>query len=173
MLRPGRSPQGWCPGSRREAFPTDPEVSYAGFELHEHEPAGPESEEYLHSEKYEIRVRDWNRADSLAPFITKLNALRRQHPALQQLRNLHVHGTNHDTVLCFSKRSGSDVVVVVVDLAPAADKTVRLSVNPADIGLDWGMPFLLQDEMSGQATTADRVVISVEQPARIFAVVTP
>ena len=146
---------------------------YAGFELHEHEPAGPESEEYLHSEKYEIRVRDWDRADSLAPFITKLNALRRQHPALQQLRNLHVHGTNHDTVLCFSKRSGADVVVVVVDLAPGADKSVRLSVNPADIGLDWGMPFLLQDEMSGQATTADRVVISVEQPARIFAVVTP
>ena len=146
---------------------------YAGFELREHKPAGPDTEEYLHSEKYEIKVRDWDRADSLAPFITRLNESRRRHPALRQLRNLYVQGTNDDSVVCFSKRSGDDAVVVVVDLAPGAEKTVRLSVNPADIGLQWGMPFLLQDEMSGQATTANRVVISAEQPARIFAVVTP
>ena len=146
---------------------------YAGFELREHEPAGPGSEEYLHSEKYEIKLRDWDRADSLAPFITRLNELRRQHPALKQLRNLHVQGTNDDSVLCYSKRSGDDVVVVVVDLAPGPDKTIRLSVNLPDIGLERGMPFLLEDEMSGQATTADAVTINAGQPARIFAVVTP
>jgi len=147
--------------------------TYAGYELREHEAAGPDSEEYLHSEKYEIRIRDWDRADSLAPFITKLNELRRRHPALQQLRDLHVHGTNHDTVLCFSKRSGEDVVVVVVDLAPGTDKTVRLAIDATDIGLEWGVPFLLQDELSNQATTSDRVDISAGQPARIFALVTP
>ena len=146
---------------------------YAGYELREHEAAGPDSEEYLNSEKYEIKVRDWDRADSLAPFISKLNELRRRHPALQQLRDLHVHTTNDDTVLCFSKRSGPDVIVVVVDLAPGASKTVRLSIDPTAIGLQWGMSFLLQDELSDQATTSDRVDISAEQPARIFAVVTP
>lgn len=146
---------------------------YAGFELREHEPAETGSEEYLCSEKYEIKVRDWDRSDSLAPFITRLNELRRRHPALRQLRNLYVQGTNHDSVLCFSKRSGADVIVVVVDLLPGSNKAVRLSINPADIGLSWGMPFLLQDELSGQATTADAITISAEQPARIFAVVTP
>jgi len=146
---------------------------YEGFELREHEAAGPDSEEYLNSEKYEIKVREWDRADTLAPFITKLNSLRRQHPALQQLRNLYVHGTSDDSVLCFSKRSGDDVIVVVVDLAPGDEKTVRLSINPPDIGRKWGVPFILQDVLSDQAATTDQVAISAERPARIFAVVAP
>ncbi|MGZ5373458.1 MAG: alpha-1,4-glucan--maltose-1-phosphate maltosyltransferase [Aeromicrobium sp.] len=146
---------------------------YAGYELREHEAAGPDSEEYLNSEKYEIKIRDWDRPDNLVPFITKLNDLRRRHPALQQLRDLHIHTTNEDSVLCFSKRSGEDVVVVVVDLSPGDDKVVRLTIDPTDIGLEWGIPFVLQDELSGEDASFDGVDISAEQPARIFAVVTP
>ena len=146
---------------------------YAGYELLEHEPLAPGSEEYLHSEKYEVKVRDWDNKTSIAPFISRLNELRRRHPALKQLRNLYVHGTDDDSVLCFSKRAGTDVIVVVVDLDPTGDKTIELSINPADLGLRWGVPYLLNDELSGQATTANAVTITKDQPARIFAVVTP
>ena len=146
---------------------------YAGYEILEHEPVRPGSEQYLHSEKYEIKVRDWDSDAGIAPYIARLNELRRAHPALKQLRNLYVHGTNDDSVLCFSKREGPDVIVVVVDLAPGKNKTIQLSINPSELGLRWGVPYLLHDELSGQATTPDAVTISTEQPARIFAVVTP
>ena len=61
---------------------------YSGYELCENEPASPANEEYLHSEKYEIKQRDWQRSDSLAPFITRLNDIRRRHPAFAELRNI-------------------------------------------------------------------------------------
>src|SRR3546814_10861909 len=76
---------------------------YAGFELYEHVALKPGSEEYLDSEKYQIRIRDWDAAAAegrtLSPYITRLNQLRRAHPALQQLRNVVVHGSDHDAVL--------------------------------------------------------------------------
>lgn len=145
---------------------------YAGFELLEHEPVRPGSEEYLHSEKYEIKVRDWV-DPGIAPFIARLNGIRRRHPALQQLRHLYVHGTDDDTVLCFSKRAGEDIVVVVIDLDPGAAKTVRLSINAADLGLQDGEPLVLLDELSGQAMPADAVTLDPEHPARIFATLPP
>ncbi len=68
---------------------------YAGYELFEHVAVRPGSEEYLDSEKYQVRIRDWEAAEadgqSLAPYLTKLNELRHAHPALQLLRNLVVH----------------------------------------------------------------------------------
>jgi starch synthase (maltosyl-transferring) len=81
---------------------------YAGYELYEHVAVRPGSEEYLDSEKYQIRVRDWAGAEAegrtLAPFLAKLNAVRRAHPALQQLRNLVVHSSDDENVLVFSKQ---------------------------------------------------------------------
>src|SRR3954471_22863196 len=79
---------------------------YSGYELFEHVAVRPGSEEYLDSEKYQYRPRDWSAADaegrSLAPLLTRLNALRRAHPALQRLRNLWVHITDNDAIMCFS-----------------------------------------------------------------------
>ena len=145
---------------------------YAGYELLEHEPAETGGEEYLDSEKYEIKVRDWDAADSLAPYITKLNAARRDHPALQQLRDLRIQVTDDENVLCFTKRAGDDVIVVVIDLEPGAAKVVRLSINPDDIGLRWGTAFSLQDEMSDQSMSANEVTLDAEHPARILCVIT-
>jgi starch synthase (maltosyl-transferring) len=69
----------------------------------------PGSEEYLDSEKYQIRIRDWDAAEkegrSLAPYLTMLNDVRRRHPALQLLRNLVVHSSDDENVLVFSKQS--------------------------------------------------------------------
>ena len=73
---------------------------YAGYELCENTPVRPGSEEYLDSEKYELRPRDWAAAEregrTIAPLITTLNRLRRRHPALQQLRDIHFHPTDNE-----------------------------------------------------------------------------
>ncbi len=82
---------------------------YAGYELYEHVAVRPGSEEYLDSEKYQIRVRDWAAAEeegrTLAPYLTQLNDVRRAHPALQQLRNLVIHSSDDENVLVFSKQA--------------------------------------------------------------------
>jgi starch synthase (maltosyl-transferring) len=95
---------------------------YAGYELCEHIPLAPGREEYLDSEKYEIKVRDYESArknkTSLEPFIAQLNAIRKQESALGQLRTLAFHPTDHDEVIAYSKRSGDEVVLVVVNLSP-------------------------------------------------------
>ncbi|MFT4082080.1 MAG: alpha-1,4-glucan--maltose-1-phosphate maltosyltransferase [Nocardioides sp.] len=88
---------------------------YAGYELCEHVAVRPGSEEYLDSEKYQLRPRDWAAAEaegrSLAPYLTRLNEIRRAHPALQLLRNLTVQATDDDHVLCFAKTAaGLDTV---------------------------------------------------------------
>src|SRR5690606_26033533 len=90
---------------------------YAGYELFEHE-ARPGAEEYLDNEKYQLRPRDWGAAEaagaSLAPFLRRLNQIRRTQPALHWLRNLHFHQVDNDAMLCYSKRDpdgGSAVLV--------------------------------------------------------------
>ncbi|WP_252274625.1 alpha-1,4-glucan--maltose-1-phosphate maltosyltransferase [Nocardioides sp. LMS-CY] len=84
---------------------------YAGFELFEHVAVRPGSEEYLDSEKYQIRIRDWDAAEregrSLAPYLTRLNEIRRAHPALRLLRNLSIHWSDDENILVFSKRATS------------------------------------------------------------------
>lgn len=104
---------------------------YAGFELFEHTPMAEGKEEYLDSEKYEIKVRDWAGATksgtTLAPLITKVNEIRRAHPALQRLRNLHFHPTDSESVIAYSKREGNDLVFIVVNLDP--DRAIEATVN--------------------------------------------
>ena len=72
------------------------------------------------SEKYEIKVRDWNGAAkkglTLAPYITQLNKIRRDNVALQRLRNIHFHPTDSDQIIAYSKREGDNLILVVVNL---------------------------------------------------------
>ncbi|MBV9532059.1 MAG: alpha-1,4-glucan--maltose-1-phosphate maltosyltransferase, partial [Bradyrhizobium sp.] len=77
---------------------------YNGFELVEHEPI-PEREEYLNSEKYEIKVRDWNKPGNIKPYITELNRMRRENPALQQTSDLRFIGIDDPNVTAFVKQS--------------------------------------------------------------------
>ncbi|MFC0862593.1 alpha-1,4-glucan--maltose-1-phosphate maltosyltransferase [Sphaerimonospora cavernae] len=140
---------------------------YSGYELGENAPVRPGSEEYLDSEKYQYKPRDWAAAEregrSLAPFITRLNLLRRAHPALQELRNLRFHNVDQPDLICFSKRlSGAydtatrrhglgDVMLAVVNLDPhnTHEATVRLDM-PA-LGLDWQAEFVVDDQLSGES----------------------
>lgn len=91
---------------------------YSGFELCERTPLRTGSEEYLDSEKYQIRPRDFSRADSLAELIARVNDIRRRHPALQFDNGLAFHQTDNDQLLCYSKRApdGGDPVLVVLNL---------------------------------------------------------
>ncbi|KAA1420358.1 alpha-1,4-glucan--maltose-1-phosphate maltosyltransferase [Mumia zhuanghuii] len=127
---------------------------YSGFEILEHTPLRPGSEEYLDSEKYEVRHRDFDVEHSIAPFIARLNEIRREHPALQQLHRLRVHENDADQVLCYSRRHltehRDDAVIVVANLEPhvAHETTVHLDL-PA-LGIGWGERFAVRDELTGQ-----------------------
>jgi starch synthase (maltosyl-transferring) len=93
---------------------------YSGFELAENVPVRPGSEEYLDSEKYQIRVRNFDDPHSLAELIARVNGIRREHPALQRDWGLRFHATDNTQLLCYSKRSedGTDVLLMVVNLDP-------------------------------------------------------
>jgi len=130
---------------------------YAGYELYEAEPAAEGSEEYRDSEKYQYRPREFAAAEaagrSLAPLITRLNRLRRRHPALRRLRNLRFHSTDNDQVICFSKRAvtedGDDRVLVVLNLDPHHAQRARVTLDTAALGLGPAETFMVQDVLGG------------------------
>jgi starch synthase (maltosyl-transferring) len=124
---------------------------YSGYELYENEPASDTNEEYLHSEKYEIRRRDWARPDSLAPFIATVNDIRRRHPALQWLKNVRFHDSSNDRLLVWSRghRDEGDLVLVVVNLDPHSAQETSLGLDLGAIGLPWRGPYTGLDELTG------------------------
>ncbi|MFD8687190.1 alpha-1,4-glucan--maltose-1-phosphate maltosyltransferase [Streptomyces sp. NPDC059651] len=128
---------------------------YAGYELCENTPVRDGSEEYLDSEKYEIRPRDWEAAEregrSLAPLITALNRIRRRHPALQQLRDVHFHSSDNDALLVYSKRSGSNIVLTVVNLDPHHTQEATVSLDMPHLGLDRHESVPVRDELTGHS----------------------
>ncbi|MEY9964396.1 starch synthase (maltosyl-transferring) [Streptacidiphilus sp. MAP12-16] len=134
---------------------------YAGFELCENTAAAAGSQDYAQSEKYQYRPRDWRRAEasgaSLAPLIGDLNRLRRAHPALQQLRNLALHPTDNDALLCLSKHTlgpgGADWVVAVINLDPSGTQEGWVRLDLAALGLEPGSQVQVHDALSGQVFT--------------------
>ncbi|MFG2288502.1 maltotransferase domain-containing protein [Streptomyces sp. NPDC048595] len=130
---------------------------YAGYELCESTPVRPGSEEYLDSEKYQLRPRDWDAAAkqgrTIAPLITALNRIRRRHPALQQLRNLRFHRVDNEAVLAFSKRAGhgegSDTVLTVVNLDPHHTHEATVSLDMPELGLGRHESVPVRDELTG------------------------
>ncbi|MFC8511235.1 alpha-1,4-glucan--maltose-1-phosphate maltosyltransferase [Streptomyces sp. NPDC057411] len=127
---------------------------YAGYELCEGTPLRDGSEEYLDSEKYQLRPRDWESAErsgaSISPLITTLNRIRRRHPALRRLRNLTFHTTDNDAVIAYSKRSGSNTVLVVANLDPHHTQEATVSLDMPALGLDWHETVPVRDELTGE-----------------------
>ncbi|CAL8980244.1 Alpha-1,4-glucan:maltose-1-phosphate maltosyltransferase 1 [Cellulomonas sp. T2.31MG-18] len=117
---------------------------YSGYELVEHIPR-PGVEEQIDNEKYEFRPRDWSQADryGIALLIGRLNAVRRAHPALQQLRDVRVHPTTDDALVCFSRHVAAedsstgvaDTVVVVVNLDPFHPREGMVLLDLEALGL--------------------------------------
>ena len=129
---------------------------YSGYELYEHQAVRPGSEEYLDSEKYQLRPRDYEgalaRGESLEPWLGKLNSIRRAHPALQQLRNIHFHHVDNDALIAYSKFDANtgDSVLVVINLDPFGPEEGTIWLDMPEIGLDWHDSLTVTDEVPGQ-----------------------
>jgi starch synthase (maltosyl-transferring) len=108
------------------------------FELGENRAREPGSEEYLDSEKYEIRRWNLDSQDSLKDFIARVNRIRKENPALQSDRSLRFHDINNDQMICYSKETedGANVIVVVVNLDPHHVQAGRVRLNFEDFDLE-------------------------------------
>jgi starch synthase (maltosyl-transferring) len=144
---------------------------YSGFELFEHAPLRADGEEYLDSEKYQYRPRDFNATPNLNLLITMLNRIRHEHPALQQLRTAQVLQTSHEQLFAFSKTADNDQVIVVVNLdqSNTVSATVRLDMNA--LGMPDTAQFNVHDELSAASYIWQQenfVRLTPDQPAHIF-----
>ena len=138
---------------------------YAGYELCEHVAVRAGTEEYLDSEKYQYRPRDWSSYEpggaeasrSIAGYVTRLNRIRREHPALQRLRNIDFHVSGEENLLVFSRRltadespdGREDAIVVIVNLDPHGARESTVHLNMPALGLDWQDTFTVHDLLSG------------------------
>ncbi|GIJ52385.1 alpha-1,4-glucan:maltose-1-phosphate maltosyltransferase [Virgisporangium aliadipatigenens] len=127
---------------------------YAGYELFEHEPR-PGVEEYLDNEKYQLRPRDWAGAEaagrSLAPFLARLNRIRRENPALHWLRNLRFHDVDNPSLICFSKKDpdSPNTVLVVCSFDSLTAQWGNLTLDLPALGYEWHERFTVRDELTG------------------------
>jgi starch synthase (maltosyl-transferring) len=117
------------------------------FELCENTPFQPGSEEYLNSEKYELKHRDLLSAGSLRDFIARINQIRKENPALQANRNLRFHETDNPELICYSKTTDdlSDVIVVIVNLDCVRVQTGWVDLDLKSLGLDANQTFRVHD----------------------------
>jgi starch synthase (maltosyl-transferring) len=128
---------------------------YSGYELFEHRPLREGSEEYLNSEKYELRPRDFDAAqadgESLEPFLTRLNEIRRVHPALHELRTIKFHYPDNEALLAYSKFDPvtGDQVLVVVTLNPFGPEEATLWLDMDALGMEPYDRFWVRDEITG------------------------
>jgi starch synthase (maltosyl-transferring) len=137
---------------------------YAGYELFE-DVARPGSEENIDNEKYEYKARDFARAESLghslAPYLTTLNRIRAEHPALRQLRNFELHWSDDESMLVYSKyldgrftRSGrGDAVIVVANVDPHSVRETTVHLDPTKFGIAPGELFEVTDLITKQKFT--------------------
>jgi starch synthase (maltosyl-transferring) len=127
------------------------------FELGEHLPIKRGSEEYLNSEKYEIRTWDLDAPHTLKPLIAKVNHARRENRALHGNLSLHFHSTDNPMLLCYSKRAGSEeadggdnVILVVVNLDPIYPQSGWVNLDLGVLGLDPAGAFEIEDLLANQ-----------------------
>ncbi|MEV5269240.1 alpha-amylase family glycosyl hydrolase, partial [Streptomyces werraensis] len=127
---------------------------YSGYELCENTPLREGSEEYLDSEKYQLKPRDWEAAAregrTIAPLITRLNTVRRENPALRQLRDLHFHQADKEEVIAYSKRRDGNTVLVVANLDTRHTQEATVSLDMPQLGLDWHESVPVRDELTGE-----------------------
>lgn len=123
---------------------------YSGYELVENA-AVPNSEEYLDSEKYQIKIRDWNQPGNLNEFVARLNSIRRNNSALQELANIRFLPTNSDQLLAYVKMSSdrSNTLLIVVNLDPFHPHEGVVHVPPDSIVCSAGSAFNVHDLLSG------------------------
>ena len=148
---------------------------YSGFELCEATPV-PGREEYLNSEKYDYKVWDWERPGNIVDYVTAVNRIRREHPALHEYDSLRFFPSDDENVLCYGKATAdrSDVVVVVVNVDPFGAHETTIHLPLAELGIDAAEPYRALDLLSGETelwTGPDQPLRldPHDEPARFFA----
>jgi len=133
---------------------------YAGYELVEHV-ARPGVEEQIDNEKYQLKDRHWSdyeeggpkEGQSLAPYLKTLNEIRRAHPSLHWLRNIHLHHVDDENVMAFSKRRNvagrDDIILVVANVDPHATRETNVHLDMEALGLGQGDTFIAHDLVTG------------------------
>jgi starch synthase (maltosyl-transferring) len=148
------------------------------FELGENVPAKPGSEEYLNSEKYEIRHWDRAAAHSLAPLITQINQIRRNNPALQSDNSLHFHPADNPNILAYSKSSSGNTILVAINLDPTQEQAGWIDLDLKQLAIPHNENFEIEDLLTGvHYTWHDRSnYVSLKpdvMPAHIFRLIRP
>jgi starch synthase (maltosyl-transferring) len=148
------------------------------FELGENVPAKPGSEEYLNSEKYEIRNWDRTASHSLAPLITQVNQIRRDNPALHSDGSLHFHPADNPNILSYSKSSGTNTILVAINLDPTQEQAGWIDLDLKQLAIPHNQNFEIEDLLTGiHYTWHDRSnYVSLKpdvMPAHIFRLIRP
>jgi starch synthase (maltosyl-transferring) len=132
----------------------------------------PDREEYADNEKYEVRAWDWHDPDSLQPLMQRVNAIRRNNPALQQMRNIRFHETQHPELMAYTKVSGDNLVLVVVNLDPHQSHEGLVTLPLGELDLPENEPYLAHDLLTDSRYTwhgaQNYVKLSTDLPAHIF-----
>jgi starch synthase (maltosyl-transferring) len=141
---------------------------YSGFELSENVPVREGSEEYLDSEKYQVRVRDWSAPGNLDDDIARLNRIRRSEPALQVLTNLSFHESGHPEVLAYVKGAWGRDLFCAVSLDPRAAVETELTLPSERLGLQPGAGYVLEDLLTGERIQGqgDRIRVRFDPDVR-------
>lgn len=149
---------------------------YSGYELCENR-ALPGKEEYLDSEKYEFKVWDWDRPGNLIDYVTTINRIRRENPALHELENIEFYETNNEHVLFYGKRTLDcrNIIVVAVNLNPFQTQEARLQIPIDSFGIKPDEMYQLHNLITNQRDLVKGGVYSLRldpqvEPAAIYAV---
>jgi starch synthase (maltosyl-transferring) len=125
------------------------------YELGENVPVRPGSEEYLNSEKYQIRRWDRTAPHSIAPLVTRLNQIRRTNPALQSDLSLHFHDVDNPQIICYSKTAAAfdgapeNVILVAVNLDPFNEQAGWIDLDLKQLGIRHDEHFDVEDLLTG------------------------
>lgn len=147
---------------------------YSGYELCENTPV-PGREEYLHSEKYEYKVRNWEQPGNISDYIARLNQIRREHPALQEYDNLRFFEVQNDNLIGYVKVTvdRSDIIVVLVNVNPFEAHEAWFNLPLWELGIHEDQQFLLEERFSGDTLSWSGSwhhlrIDPQDNPARIF-----
>jgi starch synthase (maltosyl-transferring) len=123
---------------------------YSGYELAENVPVAPTSEEYLDSEKYQVKVRNWDAPGNLVDFITRVNTIRRKNPALQGYRNLTFYDADNPNILWYGKATENrdNLIFVAANLDPTVERESMVTVPIEPLGIGWNQTYKMHELLS-------------------------
>jgi starch synthase (maltosyl-transferring) len=148
---------------------------YSGYELCENVPLAEDSEEYLNSEKYELKARDWDAPGNITDLVVKLNRFRREHRALQEYANLRFYPADDPHVLFYGKMTAdrSDVVFVAVNLDPSTTHAAWVELPLWELGIADDQTYTLHERITDtwREVRGRRVRVTLDprvEPAALF-----